>query len=117
MDARTRSAVRDKARGQATHTVQTAQLRPAPAFITDKFALQMISELGGKASTKAIKEHIKLNFDMSKFPHGVDYLMTQYRSLLASGYVEIKRNKKEHDFEYSFTDEARPVIERLLKQN
>lgn len=87
-----------------------------PPFITDKFALQVLNDLGGVASLPKITNYVKDHYDLSNFPHAIQYLSHQYRSLQAHGYLKSKKNKKEGDVELFFTDDAKPIIERMINE-
>lgn len=95
--------------------MQSAALKPLPPFINDKFTLSIIVHLG-QPTTGEIREYIKNTYDLTTFPHALQYLITQIRSLQNSDYIDCTREKRTENIRYFITDEARPIVERMLKE-
>lgn len=96
--------------------MQSSQLQPLPPFINDKFALKVLLDLGGKASQSEIREHVKNTYDLSTFPHALQYLGTQLNGLMMHGFLDRTRSKTGDGQRFFITEEARPVVERMLSE-
>jgi len=90
-------------------------LQPLPPFINDKFALSIIVKLGQPTSAE-IKTFMQNTYDLDSFPHALQYLLAQLKALQGHGYIDTRRDKKTKDFRLFITDEARPIVERMLNE-
>lgn len=91
-------------------------LKPLPPFINDKFTLSVIVHLG-QPTTGEMREYIKNTYNLATFPHALQYFIAQLKSLMASGYIDAKREKRAvGEVRYFITDEARPIVERMLRE-
>lgn len=90
-------------------------LKPLPPFITDNFALSIIVQLGEPTSAE-IRAFLKNNYDLKAFPHAEQYIFAQIKSLINHGYLERRPEKKFGEARYSVTDEARPIVKKMLNE-
>lgn len=95
--------------------MQSSELRPMPPFVDDKFALKVLLEAGGTVSGVEVKDYVKANYDLSNFPHALDYLTMQLKSLWAHGYLGRTKSKVAREQRYFITPDAMPLVEKMLK--